>query len=130
MGVQEPACSGGRRIRRADENGDSIWQRPEPDGDGPRRLTIEVSVLTVRISPARRRCRRAHAYIGGTVNDPSVRESILLLNGTSRVVPVIYGRFTAAFLLADGNNIIVVTVPKTGDVNATDTLVLDPTSAK
>jgi hypothetical protein len=92
-------------------------------------LTIEVASLTVKISSVREGDIVGRTLsVGGTVNDPSVRQATLLLNGATRVIPVTNGRFAVAVSLADGTNTIVVTVTKAGGTTASDTLVLEPAS--
>ncbi len=92
-------------------------------------VTIQVVALTVKISSLRDGDIVGRTLtVRGTVNDPSVTQVTLLLNGTPRAVAVANGSFTAAVSLADGTNTIVVTVTKAGTTISTDTLVLEPTS--
>jgi hypothetical protein len=64
--------------------------------------------------------------IGGTVNDPSVAEATIKVNNESSTIKVINGIFNASVNLADGTNIITVTVTKAGGVIVTETVTLVP----
>jgi hypothetical protein len=53
--------------------------------------------------------------VSGTVNDPTITEAVLTLNGQSSTISVNNGSFSAAVTLADGNNRIVITVTRGAD---------------
>jgi hypothetical protein len=92
-------------------------------------LTIEVAVLTVKISSLREGDIVGRTLnVAGTVNDRTVTQATLLLNGTPRVIAVTNGGFTAAVSLSDGTNTVVVTVTKARGITASDTMVLEPAS--
>ena len=62
--------------------------------------------------------------VNGTVNDPSITQATLVLNGNSQVVNVVNGAFYAVVTLADGDNRIDVTVTKGAGIKATHSIEL------
>jgi len=63
--------------------------------------------------------------VSGTVNDPSVTEATLILNNVPRKISVVNGYFKEKVELADGTNLITVSVTKNG-VTASDSVELVP----
>jgi hypothetical protein len=64
--------------------------------------------------------------VSGTVNDPSLTQAVLTLNGSSRDISVVDGQFSETLELADGVNVITVTVTKAPDITRSDTVRLEP----
>ncbi len=64
--------------------------------------------------------------VAGTVNDPSISQATVTLNGNPISVPVVNGSFTTVVSLANGVNVIIVTVNKPGGISASDTVELEP----
>jgi uncharacterized repeat protein (TIGR01451 family) len=64
--------------------------------------------------------------VDGTVNDPSITQGVITVNGISSNIPVVNGTFRTNITLADGVNVIVVTVNKPGGISARDTVTLEP----
>ncbi|OGO37947.1 MAG: hypothetical protein A2147_04500 [Chloroflexi bacterium RBG_16_57_8] len=89
--------------------------------------SIEVVGLAVKITSLTQGSVVGRSVlVSGTVNDPSVREVTLALNGSPRTLTVTGGSFTASVELAMGTNTITVIVTKAGGISATDTVVLEP----
>jgi hypothetical protein len=63
---------------------------------------------------------------GGTVNDPSITQATITLNGQSSVVDVINGSFSTSVDLVDGTNTLTVTVTKPGGVMVSSSVMLVP----
>ncbi len=64
--------------------------------------------------------------IAGTVNDPSITQATITVNGQSSGMDVIDGNFNASVELADGTNTITVTVTKAGGVVVSSSVTLVP----
>ncbi len=64
--------------------------------------------------------------IAGTVNDPSITQATITVNGQSSGMDVIDGNFNTSVELADGSNTITVTVTKAGGVVVSSSVMLEP----
>jgi hypothetical protein len=64
--------------------------------------------------------------VAGTVNDLSITQATITVNGASRLIPVVKGNFNTSVSLADGVNVITVTVNKPGGISASKTVELEP----
>jgi hypothetical protein len=88
--------------------------------------TTTKPTLTVRIVSLKQGDLVGRSVIvSGVVNDPTITEGVLTLNGTPMKISVVNGNFNAPVTLADGTNNISVTVTKDG-VIAADDVTLDP----
>jgi hypothetical protein len=63
--------------------------------------------------------------VSGVVNDATITEAVLTLNGTPVTISVVNGNFSTTVTLADGTNSISVSVTRDG-VTATDYRTLEP----
>jgi hypothetical protein len=67
--------------------------------------------------------------VSGTVNDKSITEAILTLNGAPKIISVIDGQFSESVELSpDVTYIITVTVTKSPDITRSDSVKLEPES--
>lgn len=64
--------------------------------------------------------------VAGTVNDLSITQATITVNGASRSIPVVNGNFNTSVSLANGVNTITVTVNKPGGISASKTVELEP----
>jgi hypothetical protein len=64
--------------------------------------------------------------VAGIVNDPSIKQAIITVNGNPSNVSVNNGNFSTTVSLAGGINTITVTVIKAADITASDTVELVP----
>jgi hypothetical protein len=83
-------------------------------------LVVKITSLTESQTVAR------EITVAGTVNDPTVTQAIISINGKSVNMPVVNGNFSMNVSLANGVNVIVVTVNKPGGISASDTVTLEP----
>lgn len=67
-----------------------------------------------------------NTIVSGTVNDPSITRAVLTLNGSPRDVNVVKGQFSESVELADGVNVITVTVSKYPDITRSASVRLEP----
>jgi hypothetical protein len=88
--------------------------------------TTTKPALTIRIVSLKQGDLVGRAVIvSGVVNDPTVTEAVLTLNGTPVTISVVNGNFSTTVTLADGTNSISVSVTRDG-VTASDYVTLDP----
>jgi hypothetical protein len=64
--------------------------------------------------------------VGGTINDPSITQANISVNGQSRAMEVIDGNFNTSVELADGTNTITVSATKPGGVMVSSSVTLVP----
>jgi hypothetical protein len=83
-------------------------------------IIVKISNLIENQSVAR------DITVVGTVNDPSITQCVITVNGIPGNMPVINGTFSTKVTLADGVNVMVVTVNKPGGISASDTVTLEP----
>ena len=102
-------------------------------GDGSRQATasaaVTVNVLNIIVeitSLEESQTVTRDITVAGTVNDPSITQATIALSGIPVSVPVVNGAFTTMVSLAEGVNIIVVTVSKPGGISASKTVELEP----
>jgi len=89
--------------------------------------TVNLVSIIVKITSIREGDVVARTMtVGGTVNDPSITQAILNVNGTASNIGVANGGFSTQVKLADGTNTITVTVTKGGTVVASDGIELLP----
>jgi hypothetical protein len=82
--------------------------------------------LTIRIVSLKQGDLVGRAVIvSGVVNDGTIFEAVLTLNGTPVTISVVNGNFSTTVTLADGTNSISVSVTRDG-VTASDYVTLDP----
>jgi hypothetical protein len=91
---------------------------------------INIAVLTVNItSPNANTPVSSSMTLAGNVNDPSVTNVIIDINGTQTKIPVINGSFSTTVTLTGGVNTITVTAVNARGISANASIVLEPASS-
>ncbi len=101
-----------------------------PDNKKPTAVdtaTVDVTNIVVKITnlePDEVVAR--NVTVSGTVNDPSITRAVMTVNGSPRNIDVIDGQFSAVVELADGTNVITVTVTKAEGITRSASVSLEP----
>jgi predicted small lipoprotein YifL len=85
---------------------------------------IDIAVKITSLVPDEKYGR--NITVAGTVNDPSITQAVLTLNGTPRNITVDSGQFSTMVELEDGENKITVTVTKADGITRTASVTLVP----
>jgi hypothetical protein len=92
-------------------------------------VTINITDIIVQITNLQNDTLvERNITVAGTVNDPSITQAVLTLNGANMNIAVVNGRFSSTLELAIGNNDIVVTVTKAGGITRHAAVSLVPDS--